>query len=431
MPSLIAGTVLCWARALGEFGATITFAGNLQGTTQTLPLFVYIKLEGSNPDAAIVLSLVLLGVSLAVLIGLARPLAHVAVTLTAHVHVELDGFTLDADLSIEAGRTVAVVGPNGAGKTTLLNAWLACGPSPPVASSSTEPCSTIPSGAPTCRPSGGRSASCSKTTCCSRTSTRSTTSPSACAPAAPPCRGRSQAAAWLARARRARRPRTGSPEPSCPAGRPSASRWPARSRRNPALLLLDEPLAALDATTRNEVRRDLRRHLATFPGVRLLITHDPVDAAVLADHVIVLDNGRVAQTGTPAEITAPTAHPLGRRARRHQPFHRHRHRRRSRHARSRRHARQRRPPHTRARVRRRAPARRRVHRERPEGSARNTWPGRLTAVEPVGDRFRLQIDADPPVVAEVTGAAVHDIGLTDGVEVWVAVKATEIDVYPA
>ena len=69
-PSLVAGTVLCWARALGEFGATITFAGNLQGRTQTLPLFVYVRLEGSNPDSAIVLSLVLLGVSLAVLISL-------------------------------------------------------------------------------------------------------------------------------------------------------------------------------------------------------------------------------------------------------------------------------------------------------------------------------------------------------------------------
>jgi len=69
-PSLLAGTVLCWARALGEFGATITFAGNLQGTTQTLPLFVYVKFEGSGPDSAIVLSLVLAGVSLAVLIGL-------------------------------------------------------------------------------------------------------------------------------------------------------------------------------------------------------------------------------------------------------------------------------------------------------------------------------------------------------------------------
>jgi molybdate transport system permease protein len=67
-PSLIAGTVLCWARALGEFGATITFAGNLSGRTQTLPLFVYVKLESGDTDAAIVLSLVLLGVSLAVLV---------------------------------------------------------------------------------------------------------------------------------------------------------------------------------------------------------------------------------------------------------------------------------------------------------------------------------------------------------------------------
>jgi molybdate transport system permease protein len=66
-PSLVTGAVLCWARALGEFGATITFAGNLAGHTQTLPLFVYVKLEGANPDAAIVLSLLLLAVSLAVL----------------------------------------------------------------------------------------------------------------------------------------------------------------------------------------------------------------------------------------------------------------------------------------------------------------------------------------------------------------------------
>src|SRR6266699_1467366 len=68
-PSLVAGAVLCWARALGEFGATITFAGNFPGRTQTMPLAVYLALE-SNPDAAIILSLVLLAVSLAVLIGL-------------------------------------------------------------------------------------------------------------------------------------------------------------------------------------------------------------------------------------------------------------------------------------------------------------------------------------------------------------------------
>jgi molybdate transport system permease protein len=69
-PGLIAGAVLCWARALGEFGATITFAGNFPGRTQTLPLFVYVQLEGGDRDAAIVLSLVLLLVSLAVLVAL-------------------------------------------------------------------------------------------------------------------------------------------------------------------------------------------------------------------------------------------------------------------------------------------------------------------------------------------------------------------------
>jgi molybdate transport system permease protein len=68
-PSLLAGAVLCWARALGEFGATITFAGNFPGRTQTMPLAVYVALE-SDPDAAVALSLVLLVVSIAVLVGL-------------------------------------------------------------------------------------------------------------------------------------------------------------------------------------------------------------------------------------------------------------------------------------------------------------------------------------------------------------------------
>ena len=65
-PSVAAGTVLCFARALGEFGATITFAGNLPGTTQTMPLAVYIALE-TDPDAAVALALVLLAVSVAIL----------------------------------------------------------------------------------------------------------------------------------------------------------------------------------------------------------------------------------------------------------------------------------------------------------------------------------------------------------------------------
>jgi molybdate transport system permease protein len=68
-PSLTAGAVLCWARALGEFGATITFAGNFPGVTQTMPLAVYLLLE-TNPEGSFVLSLILLLVSLVVLVGL-------------------------------------------------------------------------------------------------------------------------------------------------------------------------------------------------------------------------------------------------------------------------------------------------------------------------------------------------------------------------
>jgi molybdate transport system permease protein len=68
-PSLGAGAALCWARALGEFGATITFAGNFPGKTQTMPLAVYIALE-TNPDGAVALSLILLVVSLVVLVTL-------------------------------------------------------------------------------------------------------------------------------------------------------------------------------------------------------------------------------------------------------------------------------------------------------------------------------------------------------------------------
>ncbi len=68
-PALVAGGVLAWARALGEFGATITFAGNFPGTTQTMPLAVYLALE-TNPEQAIVLALLLIAISFAVLVGL-------------------------------------------------------------------------------------------------------------------------------------------------------------------------------------------------------------------------------------------------------------------------------------------------------------------------------------------------------------------------
>jgi len=197
----------------------------------------------------------------------------------------------------------------------------------------------------------------------------------------------------------------------------------------PRLLLLDEPLAALDASTRVEVRRQLRRHLESFPGVRLLVTHDPVEAIALADRLVVLEGGRVVQAGTAGEVTARPrsryvadlvgvnlypATAAGDRvvlaggAVLHAPgagtgdvF---------------------------ARVHPRAVS---LHRRRPEGTPRNVWAGRAEGLDLEGDRVRVQVGGAVPIVAEVTPAAVADLGLGDGGEVWVSLKAAEIDVYPA
>ena len=88
----------------------------------------------------------------------------------------------------------------------------------------------------------------------------------------------------------------------CRAVSSSASRSRARWSTEPRLLLLDEPLAALDVGTRTELRRDLRAHLATFAGARVLVTHELLDAVALADRLVVLEDGRVAQAGPVAEV---------------------------------------------------------------------------------------------------------------------------------
>jgi len=198
---------------------------------------------------------------------------------------------------------------------------------------------------------------------------------------------------------------------------------------NPALLLLDEPMAALDASTRIEFRRDLRRHLESFRGVRLLVTHDPVEAMAMADRLVVIEHGRVLQSGTPADVTQ---HPRSRyvadlvgvnlfRGRASQNvitladggsltaagaadgdvF---------------------------AVVHPRTVA---LYRTRPDGTPRNVWEGRAVDLDLEGDRVRVRLSGIPSIVAEVTPAAVRELGLDRGDQVWVAVKATEVSVYPA
>jgi molybdate transport system ATP-binding protein len=198
---------------------------------------------------------------------------------------------------------------------------------------------------------------------------------------------------------------------------------------DPRLLLLDEPLSALDVTTRAELRRDLKRHLASFPGLRLVVTHDPLEAAALADRLVVIEHGRLVQTGTAAEVTERprsqyVADLVGVNLLKGQADH----------------------GFVRlpggsvvaaagaesgevfAVIHPRAVA---VHRQRPEGSPRNVWPGRASGIELIGDRVRVRIDGDVRVVAEVTTAALKELELGDGGEVWLSFKATDVGVYPA
>ena len=351
-------------------------------------------------------------------------------TLAAQIRVELDRFSLDAELSVESGRTVALVGPNGAGKTTLLHAIaglraLTSGRIELDGSVLDDP-STGVYVPPERRPVG---VVFQDNLLFPHLSAIDNVAYGLRSRGVRRAAARATAAAWLERVGLERH---ATARPTQMSGGQAQRVALARAlATEPAVLLLDEPLAALDATTRNDVRRDLRRHLSTFEGVRLLITHDPIDAAVLADDVIVLDDGAVAQTGSPEEITRRPRTQWAADLAGTNLF--------SGVASADRHvvlddggvlvsADGPRPGRVFAVVHPRAVS---IHRVRPEGSPRNTWPGRVAAVERFGDRFRVQIDGQPAIVAEVTSGAVQEVGLTDGAEVWVAVKATEIDVYPA
>ncbi|GIE30984.1 ABC transporter ATP-binding protein [Actinoplanes italicus] len=198
---------------------------------------------------------------------------------------------------------------------------------------------------------------------------------------------------------------------------------------DPVLLLLDEPLAALDARTRLETRGELRRHLAAHPGATLLVTHDPLDALVLADRLVIVEEGRVVQEGDAATITArPRTDYVARlvglnlyrgRGDGHSvaiadglaltstdtvegdafvAF----------------------PPSAVA-----------LHPHRPEGSPRNTWAAVLADVQRHGDNLRVRLDGPISVAADITPAAAAQLHLEPGRELWVAVKAAETRAYRA
>ncbi|HET9444464.1 MAG TPA: ABC transporter ATP-binding protein, partial [Acidimicrobiales bacterium] len=195
----------------------------------------------------------------------------------------------------------------------------------------------------------------------------------------------------------------------------------------PQVLLLDEPLAALDASTRVEMRRLLAGQLASFDGVRIVVTHDPVEAMTLADELVVIETGRVVQRGRADEISArpasryvadlvgvnlfrgswsgdrirlPGGEELVTASTGQGPAF--------------------------AVVHPRAVS---LHRRRPEGTPRNVWAARVEGLDFEGERVRVRVGGAVPIVAEVTAAAVADLGLHAGQPVWVSVKAAEIDAY--
>jgi molybdate transport system ATP-binding protein len=197
----------------------------------------------------------------------------------------------------------------------------------------------------------------------------------------------------------------------------------------PALLLLDEPLAALDVTTKSAVRRELRSHLSSVAAVTIIVTHDPVDAYALADRVVIIDEGRVVQSGTLAEITAqPRSRYIadligvnlltvteadglvmtdfgGRIV----PADRV-------------------PGATLAAIQPHAVA---LYRAHPEGSPRNVWECPVIDIDQRADRVRVRLGGSVPLVAEITLGALGELGLRPGDHVWASVKATEITTYVA
>jgi molybdate transport system ATP-binding protein len=205
----------------------------------------------------------------------------------------------------------------------------------------------------------------------------------------------------------------------------------------PDLLLLDEPLSALDVANRPEARRALREALDSFPGVKLLVTHEPLEAMALADRLVVLEGGRVVQSGTPADIRA---------------------RPRSRYTASLvglnllsgvvvaegaqrsidtgegRVAIGDRGLSTGTRVLATVHPRAitiGVQPRRPSSSARNVFEATVAGMDLVGDRVRVSLDSRPPLTAEITTEALDELDLARAQRVWASVKATQIEVYPA
>ena len=358
--------------------------------------------------------------------------------LSAHLVVDRGSFRLDVELSVAAGEVVALLGPNGAGKTTAVRALAGLTPltdgriqldgrilDHPDSRSWTPPEQRLigvvfqdyllfPHLTALDNVAFGLR---------SRGSHRRT--------------ARTEAGAWLARVGLAeqahRKPRHLS------GGQAQRIALARALAVDPLLLLLDEPTAALDARTRLDTRAALHRHLRDHPGATLLVTHDPLDALVLADRLVIVEDGRVVQEGDATAVTTRprtdyVAHLVGLNLYRG-------------------HGRDHTVTVAASGPAGGAPADRfqltvaepvdgdvfvafppaavALHPHRPDGSPRNVWPATITGIQRHGDNLRVQLDGPVAAAADITPAAATHLHLAPGTRVWAAVKAAETRAYPA
>ena len=349
-------------------------------------------------------------------------------TLDARIVVRQGDFTLDAELQIAEGEVLAVLGPNGSGKSTIVRAI--CGLHPidagriVIDGRIVDEADSDTFVMPDHRHTG---VVFQDHSLFANLSALENIAFGLRARRTPKSVARETAARWLDRIGLSD---LANSKPSQLSGGQAQRVALARALAvEPRLLLLDEPMSALDVRARAEVRRDLRAHLDDRPLTTLLITHDPVDAFALADRVMVIEDGRVTQTGSLDDVTS--------------------------HPRSRHIADMVGLTLVRGEVRENIlttssgailvvpadtpdgpsvasirPGSITLHLRHPEGSARNVWSMTVRDVDRHPDRVRIRLDGPVGLVAELTPAGHEALGARVGDTVWASVKASEISVSP-